>query len=69
MTLQDYLKTSSETETGFGARIGCRPSTIHRICKGSRKPSFKLMARIQIATGGKVQPNDFLEVDDLEGAA
>lgn len=60
MDLSTYLKQSGERASAFGRRIGAKPSTISGwINDPMRGPSRAMLARIEVATGGKVSARDF----------
>ncbi len=85
MRLQAYLDRNGITQTAFANILsdvvnrGRAPAMqrrlakqqVQRLCAATRAPSEDLMAALYIATGGKVQPNDFYELPDLDarGAA
>lgn len=55
-----YLQQSGKTLSGLASDIGCAPSTLTRIAKGEREPSFELAEKIELATGGKLSAAAFL---------
>lgn len=59
MTLLEYLEAEGLTLDDFGARIGRSGATVSRIARGVVQPSWDTMRKIEAATKGKVQPNDF----------
>jgi len=67
MTLDEYITQTGETALDFAELAGVNPSTISRLRRGICLPDWPTLAKIDIATGGKVKPNDFL-VEWLESA-
>lgn len=61
MKLADYLTSENMKPLHLAQIVGVKASTISRILKGERDPSFKLMAKIEDATGGAVSPDDFMD--------
>lgn len=59
MKLQDYLAREEISAAEFARRIGRAVSTVARILHGDTIPEPETLARIVVATGGAVQPNDF----------
>jgi hypothetical protein len=59
MTLAEYLKEQSIDHRQFAARIDVSAETARRYVVGERIPDKKRMAKIALATGGKVTANDF----------
>jgi transcriptional regulator with XRE-family HTH domain len=60
MKLPDYLKRENITPSAFAERMGMPSSTITRILRGERKPSFEVTKKISEATNGEVaRPEDF----------
>jgi hypothetical protein len=65
MKLSDYLSEAGETYAAFAERVGAaNASVVHKWIAGLRVPRRKAMAAIVRETDGKVQPNDFLELQD-----
>ena len=58
MILSKYLEAKGETQADFAARVDATQATISKICAFIIVPKRKLMARIAVATGGAVTPND-----------
>lgn len=56
-----YLQQSGKTLSRLADDIGCAPSTMTRIAKGEREPSFELAERVERATGGKLSAAQFLQ--------
>jgi predicted transcriptional regulator len=67
MTLNDYLTDRNMLDQDFAKLVKCDRSTIYRLRRGQR-PSPDLMKQIVVATGGKVQPNDFYGVPSSDAA-
>jgi transcriptional regulator with XRE-family HTH domain len=68
MKLPDYLKRENITPSGFAESMGMPSSTITRILRGERRPSFEVVRRISKATNGEVAlPEDF-EIPTAEAA-
>lgn len=60
MKLADYLRDAEVKDEDFAVQIGCDRSTVSRIRRG-QLPTYALMKRIALATGGKVRPDDYFE--------
>lgn len=60
MKLEQYLKENDIRPVAFAASIDVAPSTITRILRRERTPQIDLIAKIKVATGGKVTMEDFL---------
>jgi transcriptional regulator with XRE-family HTH domain len=60
MKLADYLKTNKITLEAFAKQVGRDTSTISRLARELNRPDWDTMQAIVTATGGEVQPNDFL---------
>lgn len=74
VTLDDYLKSSNETERAFADRIEAKQQEVNRYRRGLRMPGPDRMAAIMRATDGRVTANDFYglaptEPAEEEGAA
>lgn len=62
MKLAEYLRVNQLSMNEFARRIGAKNArTVQRYTGHGRMPSGLMMARIVKATGGKVQPSDFLD--------
>lgn len=59
MRLADYLEEEGLTLTAFAEKIDVSVETVRRYCDEGRIPIPPIMSRIIVASGGKVQPNDF----------
>lgn len=66
MRLQDYLSQNAINLADFGRRVGRSSATISRLARGLNRPDWQTMNAIVEATGGAVQPNDFLAPDGME---
>lgn len=62
MKLDDWLKASGVTVENFAEDIGHKPQTVYRYILGHRLPKKETFRKIFLATGGKVTPNDFLDL-------
>lgn len=62
MTLAQFLKETQTDRFQFAERINVAPETVRRYISGERIPDKKRMAKIVLATGGKVTANDFFAV-------
>lgn len=61
MKLADYLTAERINLSEFARLIGARNArTVQRYTKHGRIPSGTMMAKIMTATGGRVQPADFV---------
>lgn len=65
MRLGDYLTETGETYAQFGERIEVDESSVSRYCNG-RVPRPKIMARIIVATDGRVTANDFVTQPEVD---
>lgn len=63
MRLSILLEKRGEA-TQLARRMGVSVSTVTRIARGETDPSAAMIKRICEATGGKVQPNDFFDIED-----
>ncbi|WP_374634006.1 helix-turn-helix domain-containing protein [Ferrovibrio sp.] len=59
MKLVEWLKRNGKKPEAIAAVIGLSQPGISRVLSGQRIPRPETMARIVLATGGQVQPNDF----------
>jgi 3,4-dihydroxy 2-butanone 4-phosphate synthase / GTP cyclohydrolase II len=59
MRLNDWLKTQGITRVAFARQIGVTHGAVCKWCAG-RRPDWPQMLAIHDATGGMVQPNDWL---------
>lgn len=59
MTLADYIASEQTTASRFAGELGVPVSTITRLLKGERRPGIDLVARIKVATLGKVTADDW----------
>lgn len=60
MTLKAWLKKHGKTVEEFADAIGVAKSSVSRWANGTRFPRPEMIARIQEATGEKVEANDFM---------
>lgn len=63
MTLDQYLSETNKTDTAFAADAGLSQSQIGRLRRGVSKPSWDAIVAIERASGGAVQPNDWLRAE------
>jgi transcriptional regulator with XRE-family HTH domain len=63
MRLDRYLKRRKITPEAFAGSIGVHPTTIYRFLQGLSFPKSSNLKRIAAATEGKVQANDFMDVE------
>jgi hypothetical protein len=68
MKLRAYLDAHGLTLTAFAQLVGTKIPAIHRYTRGAIPPP-EVMARIWVATGGCVAPNDFYELPPLVSGA
>jgi len=61
MKLEAWLENTGRTSASFARELGVGPSTVHRLLKRERKPSYEIMEKIIAATGGAVRPDDFFD--------
>jgi len=59
MKLKNYMKKHGLSIRRFRDQTGLSIATISRICNGVNPPDWDTMDTVQIATDGKVKPNDF----------
>ena len=59
MKLKAYLEKKKMTMSAMAQILDVEVSTISRLCSGETRPSWSIMDRIYLATGGKVRANDF----------
>lgn len=62
MNLSTYLRTTGRTIPSLAAEVGVSAMAIRYWIERKRIPRAEAMARIAVATGGLVQPNDFFRV-------
>ena len=67
MKLSAYLAKNRLTASAFAERIGVSVSTVTRIINGQRRPDLNTAALIESATGRKVRPQDFYELEKQAG--
>lgn len=67
MTLAEYLRLNDMTHEAFADKAGLKRPTVTRLVKPGARPSWKHIKAIQMATGGKVAPNDWVSM--MQGAA
>ena len=60
MTLSEYLARSGLSQSELALQLDVAPSTVSRYLRGEIAPTLEQMGRIQKATNGAVQPNDWL---------
>lgn len=66
MKLAQYLKAESITLEKFAAEVGAgNTATVQKWATGKRVPRPQFMTAILRATGGKVQPNDFFDIEGI----
>ena len=63
MKLSQYLEKSGRSASALAADVGVSVSTITRAAKGETLPTRKLMAKIYEATGKKVHPRTYLQIE------
>lgn len=62
MKLAAWLKRNGVSDEKAGAALGVSRVTVSRLRRGKMVPSFDLAARINIYTGGKVPPDEWMEL-------
>lgn len=65
-TLQKYLE--GRRKANFAEEIGTSPSYLSQLLSGHRRPSFRLMLKIQEATGGDVPVSAWVEQSGEDAA-
>ncbi len=68
MMLSEYLTARNYTDAQFAELIGCDRTTVSRWRRGLNRPEWGDMQAIVIATGGAVNPNDFLPSTEPQAA-
>lgn len=63
MLLNDFLKKQKITKKSFSQRIGVSSVAVSYYCSRKRIPCYRIMEKIFESTGGKVTPNDFLNLN------
>jgi predicted transcriptional regulator len=63
MRLDEYLHRENLRPSQFARLANVRPSTIARILNGDRRPRTDTVAKVSVASGGAVTPNDFLDAE------
>ena len=59
--LARWLKDREISLSEFAPRVGVTHAQLSRVINERRRPSHRLMARIQHETEGEVTPNDWFE--------
>ncbi len=67
MKLAAYLSQKQLDKAAFAKALGVSTMGVHQWIRGIRTPRPQQMMKIVRATGGAVQPNDFLP-SDVEAA-
>jgi len=65
MFLDPYMKMYAISNEVLAEKLGVSPVTVHRYRKKKRVPEPEIMQRIYEITGGKVTPNDFHHLPQL----
>lgn len=68
MKLINYLSEQKMSDGDFASLVGVSSHGVRKWKYGERIPRADQMRKIAEATGGKVQPNDFIFLDDGEAA-
>jgi hypothetical protein len=73
MRLESWLAEQQKTPTELANELGVDVSTITRLIPDSgkkqiRRPGWDLIAKIKVATGGKVTADDFMADETLQRA-
>lgn len=55
--LHDHINRLGITQSAFAAQLGISKSYLSQIMSGQRVPGRAMIAKINIATGGKVPPS------------
>lgn len=61
MKLSEYLRAVDKDAAWFADQIGVDPVSVRRYISGSRRPEWRVIARIKAATGGVVTADDFID--------
>lgn len=69
MTLDQYLASIGEKPSAFAKRTGLAKSTVSRLVRGQLRPSWDMVAKVERATEGAVQANDWARQLGEEDAA
>ena len=59
MTLNEYLRTKPLAIEDFALQVGASEAAVKKWLRRDRLPRPAMLAKIEAATGGQVQPNDF----------
>jgi len=62
MKLETYLRLHGVTASALAEKCTVSVSTITRAARGETIPTMEVMRRIADNTGGRVKPNDFMEM-------
>jgi transcriptional regulator with XRE-family HTH domain len=60
MRLSDWMSKHEVDDEELASRVGSDRSTISRIRRGKRRPSWDLAEKIKASTGNAVTPDDYL---------
>ena len=63
MTLDQYMSARDLRDHDLALKVGVDRSYLSKIRRGLVNPTWQVICRICEATGGEVQPNDFLPTD------
>lgn len=66
MNLHDYLRAENISTEAFAAQLRVAAGSVRKWRYGERTPRPDAMRRIQVATGGKVTPMDFVGCEAAE---
>lgn len=66
MKLFEYMASEKLSDDGFAEVIGRSRTTVSRIRRGLVRPDWATMTLIRDATGGAVEPNDFIASEPSE---
>ena len=69
MKLSDYLEAEGISQGEFATKAGVSHTAVSRALSGDRLPGRNVMERIFRATGGRVTPNDFFNLNGSMEAA
>jgi plasmid maintenance system antidote protein VapI len=68
MTLDEYLKSGTDSAKSLANRVGTTEATISRIRKGEQNFTLDLARRIEVETGGSVSLVELAEPRKADAA-
>lgn len=65
MKLSAWLSEKKKKPMWLADKLGVSTVSARRYCNGERRPEYEVMLAIYQLTGGRVTPNDFYELPNL----